>query len=544
MNPSFSISGHIVDVVNGTIYDGIVNVVNGKILNIQHADNVEDHYIIPGLIDAHVHIESSMLVPSEFARMAAVHGTVATVSDPHEIANVLGIDGVEYMIENGEKTPFYFFFGAPSCVPATSFESSGAKINASQVEQLLQRDDIYYLSEMMNFPGVIYGDTEVDLKIKAAQQFQKPIDGHAPGLSKDHIKIYANAGISTDHECSDKEEAIEKISMGMKILIREGSAARNFDALISLLNTFPKSIMFCSDDKHPDELVEGHINLLVKRALKDGYDVIDVLRACTLNPVNHYKLPCGLLQPGHSADMVIVDSLDSFHVISTFIKGNEVAKKGKTLLASSKYETPNRFVLAPITENDLQIPYQEGKIRVIKAFDGELLTSEMIVEPKVVEGAICSDIEADILKIVVFNRYRTSKPSIGFIHGFGFTSGALASTVAHDSHNVICIGTNDAEMVEAINAVIAAKGGISISNQGITNILPLPVAGLMSDNDGYKVAEEYSKINELAIRLGGNLKAPFMTLSFMALLVIPDLKMSDKGLFDGRVFDFCNLTVS
>ncbi len=543
MSTSFSISGHIIDVVKGIIFKGIIHVEDGFISSIEHSENVDNQYIVPGLIDAHVHIESSMLVPAEFARLAVVHGTVATVSDPHEIANVLGIEGVEYMISNGKKSPFYFFFGAPSCVPATSFETSGAVIDAQQVEQLLKRDDIFYLSEMMNFPGVLYGDKEVMQKLKIAKETNKPVDGHAPGLDKDWITQYAKAGISTDHECSNEEEALHKIDMGMKILIREGSAARNFDSLISLMHSFPQSLMFCSDDKHPDELANGHINLLVKRALQAGYNAIDVLRVCTLNPVQHYNLPCGMLQPGDAADMVVVDSLHDFNVISTYIKGNEVAKNGKTYLESSVYETPNRFVLGPIDEGMLAVPVQPGKMRVIQCYDGELITSEMIVDPKVEHAHVYSDTENDILKIAVINRYQPSAPALGFIHGFGFKTGALASTVAHDSHNIICVGATDAEMVQAINSLVEFQGGISVCQKGSTHVLPLPVAGLMSADDGYKVANKYSEINQLACSLGGKLKAPFMTMSFMALLVIPELKMSDKGLFDGRSFGFTNLFI-
>lgn len=543
MQSSFSVSGHIVDVVKGIIFDGIIQIADGIITDIKHSDNIENQYIIPGLIDAHVHIESSMLVPAEFARLAVVHGTVATVSDPHEIANVLGIQGVEYMIENGNKTPFYFFFGAPSCVPATSFESSGAVIDANQIEQLLNRDDIFYLSEMMNFPGVLYGDEQIKQMLQAAARVKKPVDGHAPGLDKDGIAIYAKAGITTDHECSTKEEAVEKIKNGMKILIREGSAARNFDALIPLMNLFPQELMFCSDDKHPDELTEGHINRLIKRAIHAGYNFMDIIRACTLNPIKHYNLPCGMLQVGQTADMVVIDNLQEFNVLSTFIKGQLVASAGKTFLVTAAYPSPNCFVAESVNADSLAVPLQAGKIRVIDAQDGELLTGEWLADPKVLGGYVCADIERDILKIVVINRYQQSKPAVGFIRGFGFNSGALASTVAHDSHNIVCVGTSDAEMVAAINALVEVKGGISISNSGQTDVLPLPVAGIMSNKDGYEVAAKYSEINKLALQLGGNLKAPFMTMSFMALLVIPELKLSDKGLFDGRSFSLTTLFV-
>jgi len=537
----FTLSGHILDVVAGKIFKGSIVVADGKIKSVTPCEVAETRVIIPGLIDAHVHIESSMLVPAEFARLAVVHGTTATVSDPHEIANVLGMEGIDFMISNGKLTPFKFNFGAPSCVPATGFESSGAVINALQIEELLQRDDIIYLSEMMNFPGVLYGDVEVHQKLASAKAHHKPVDGHAPGLDAENIAKYAAAGISTDHECTTITEATDKINAGMHILIREGSAARNFDALIALLGTHPGKAMFCSDDKHPDDLVNGHINLLVKRALKAGYNPIDVIRACTLNPVKHYNLSCGLLQPGDAADMVVVDDLTNFNVELTYINGELAARNGESLLTSDTYLSPNSFVAEPVKISDLRIPAATGKLKVIRAFDGDLYTGILRVDPLVVNGQVASDVENDILKIVVMNRYKISDPAVAFIHGFGLKHGAMASTVAHDSHNIICIGTNDEDMVTVINCLVESKGGIAITDGTNLSALPLPVAGLMSDSDGYVVAEKYEAINNKALALGGPLKAPFMTLSFMALLVIPELKLSDKGLFDGTKFAFTQL---
>ena len=541
MENSFTISGQVVDVVAGTIFPGKVVVLNGLIASVSPCDTAENQYIIPGLIDAHVHIESSMLVPAEFARLAVVHGTTATVSDPHEIANVLGMEGVNFMIRNGDLSPFKFHFGAPSCVPATGFESSGAVITAEQIGQLLRRDDIWYLSEMMNFPGVIFGDEEVHKKLAFAKKYNKPVDGHAPGLNSEDIKKYAASGITTDHECTNIDEAIEKINSGMHILIREGSAARNFDALVSLLGIHPDKVMFCSDDKHPDDLVAGHINLLIQRAINAGFDPMAVFRACTLNPVRHYKLGCGLLQPGDAADLAIVDDLSNFKVLKTFINGTLVAENGKTLLKSFSYEAPNCFLAPEVTTNDLEVVAGSGKLKVIRAFDGDLVTEKFHVDPKLQDGNVISDVENDILKITVINRYKPSKPAIAFINGFGLKRGAMASTVAHDSHNIICIGTNDADMVTVINSLVANKGGIAVTDGLKLNILPLPVAGLMGDTDGYKVAEMYENINKKALALGGPLKAPFMTLSFMALLVIPELKLSDMGLFDGAKFSFTGL---
>jgi adenine deaminase len=541
MENSFSLSGQIVDVVAGKIFPGEIVVNSGRIVSVTPCDTAENQFILPGLIDAHVHIESSMLVPSEFARLAVVHGTTATVSDPHEIANVLGMQGVDFMIANGKQTPFKFHFGAPSCVPATSFESAGAVINSEQIGELLQREDIIYLSEMMNFPGVIFGDEEVHNKLAFARKYNKPVDGHAPGLNSNDIRKYAQAGISTDHECTNLAEAIEKIEAGMHILIREGSAARNFNALIDLLDTHPEKVMFCSDDKHPDDLVAGHINLLIKRAIKAGFEPINVLRACTLNPVKHYHLQCGLLQPGDAADIVVVDNLHTFTIMKTFINGNAVAEEGTTLIKSIVFEAPNHFVASPVTLSNLEVAAESGKLKVIHASDGDLVTGKLLTKPNLSDGKVLSDVENDILKITVINRYQPTKPAVAFIKGFGMKCGAMASTVAHDSHNLICIGTNDADMVVVINSLVACKGGIAVTDGHNLDVLPLPVAGLMGDSDGYSVAELYEKINSKAVALGGLLQAPFMTLSFMALLVIPELKLSDKGLFDGTKFTFTGL---
>ena len=541
MKQSFTISGQVVDVVSGSIFAGTITVKDGKIEAVTPGPNADDQYIIPGLIDAHVHIESSMLVPAEFARLAVVHGTTATVSDPHEIANVLGMQGIDFMINNGKLTPFKFHFGAPSCVPATGFESSGALIDAAQVAELLKRDDILYLSEMMNFPGVIYGDKEVHEKLAWAKYYNKPVDGHAPGLDHDNIRKYASAGISTDHECTNLAEAVQKINEGMHILIREGSAARNFDALVPLLGTHPEKVMFCSDDKHPDDLVAGHINLLVKRAIAAGFSPMAAIRACTLNPVKHYKLNCGLLQPGDAADMVIIDSLSAFNPIRTYINGELVAWQGKTQLETGSYSSPNSFHTRRVTPGDLEVAAMPGKLKVIKAFDGDLVTEKILETPTLHEGKVVSDTGKDILKITVINRYKPSKPAVGFITGFGFNKGAMASTVAHDSHNLICIGTSDEDMVRVINSLVDNNGGIAVTDGHNLDVLPLPVAGLMGNTDGYEVAAKYEAINQKARALGGSLQAPFMTLSFMALLVIPELKLSDQGLFDGTKFAFTTL---
>jgi adenine deaminase len=541
MENSFSISGKIVDVVAGKIFPGKIHVNEGRILSIEPLEGTDGPFILPGLIDAHIHIESSMLVPAEFARLAVLHGTVGTVSDPHEIANVLGIEGVRFMIGNGKQTPFKFYFGAPSCVPATGFETAGCSIGPAEIEELLASDEVKYLSEMMNFPGVVYDDAEVHAKLQLARKYGKPIDGHAPGLSGDFLRKYVQSGISTDHECTTLEEAVEKIKMGMHILVREGSAARNFDNLIPLLKLHPEKVMFCSDDKHPDDLIKGHMNLLLRRAVAAGYNVMDAIRACTLNPVMHFKLDCGLLQAGDAADFIFTDSLTDFNILSTYINGIEYASNGKSYLKSVSAGRPNRFEAHTINPLMLEVPAEPGKLKVIQAYDGELVTGKFLVKPRIVNGLIENDIQSDILKIVVINRYQPSSPAIGYIRGFGLKQGALASTVAHDSHNLICVGVNDEDMCKAINLLVKSKGGIAVACGDRHEILPLPIAGIMTDISGEEVAEHYEKINNFAHELGSPLRAPFMTLSFMALLVLPELKLSDRGLFDGNTFSFTSL---
>jgi len=537
-----TLSGNIVDLVAEKIFKGTVYVSDGVIQKIIPDESVtETKYILPGLIDSHIHIESSMLIPSEFARLAVVHGTVATVSDPHEIANVLGIDGIRYMINNGKQVPFKFYFGASACVPATLFETAGNKIGLDELEELLSQNDIKYLSEMMNFPGVINRDKfEMD-KLAIAKKYNKPADGHAPGVKGEAAKKYIEAGITTDHECFTMEEALEKIKYGMKIQIREGSAAKNFEALVDLLDQYADKVLFCSDDKHPDDLVEGHINKMIRRAIAKGYNPIKVLKSVILNPIEHYKLEVGRLQPGDPADMVVVDNLSDFNILQTYVDGQKVAENGKTLIGRVNATKPNMFRAEPITPDQLQVKPGGEKLKVIAAFDGELITGIEFENPKIVGGNVACDIENDVLKLVVLNRYKLARPAVAFIKNFGFKSGAIASSVAHDSHNIVSVGTSDEEITKAINLVIAEKGGVVLVNGDHQKVLPLPVAGLMSSLDGYKVAELYHEIDKEAHDLGSKLRAPFMTLSFMALLVIPQLKLSDEGLFDGNSFSFTGL---
>lgn len=541
-----SIQGQFVDIWKEQIYPASITIADGKILRVETLSSIapDAPYIIPGFIDSHVHVESSMLVPSEFARMAVVHGTVGTVSDPHEIANVCGMEGVRFMINNGKQTPFKFFFGAPSCVPATVFETAGASLNSTEVATLLNEPDILYLSEMMNFPGVLFKDPEVMEKIAAAHAAGKPVDGHAPGLRGEQAKQYIDAGISTDHECFTKEEALDKLQYGMKIIIREGSAAKNFEALIDLLHEYPDHILFCSDDKHPDSLAVSHINALCARAVTKGIDVFKVLKAACVNPVLHYKLPVGLLREGDAADLVLVKDLQSFEVTATYINGQLVAEKGQSFIPSVPVTPINQFDCMPITDEDLvlpadQYPQQDGLIPVMEALDGQLITNKLWLASKAQDGILLAQPEKDILKMVVVNRYKQAPVAKCFIKNFGLTQGALASSVAHDSHNIVAVGVDDASLAKAINAVIAAKGGVSAVDATHTHCVALPVAGLMSDDDGYAIAAAYSNIDAFSKNaLGSTLQSPFMTLSFMALLVIPHLKLSDLGLFDGDSFSF------
>jgi len=540
------ISGNIVDVLNRKIFPGTVLVEEGKIRSISPNEGKYDNFILPGFIDSHVHVESSMLIPSEFARLSVLHGTVATVSDPHEIGNVLGVPGIRYMINNGKKVPFKFYFGASSCVPATSFETAGAVITADDIRELFEKDGLKYLSEMMNYPGVLHRDPLVMDKIRIAQQLGRPVDGHAPGLRGDDAKNYIDAGISTDHECFTLDEALDKIKYGMKILIREGSAAKNYEALHTLLKTHPEMVMFCSDDKHPNDLVISQIDDHVRRSVAYGYDLFNVLNAACVNPVKHYKLEVGLLQPGDPADFIIVNDLTGFKVQQTYIDGRLVADGGNSLIDRVEEGIVNNFNTSRKSVKDFSVDIDFDNspvIRVIKALDGQLITEELHEPGKTFDAKLVSNTDNDVLKMTVVERYGNSKPAIGFIRNFGLKKGAIASCVAHDSHNIIAVGVTDEDICDAVNGIIDYKGGISVSFDGNVEVLPLPVAGIMTNEDGYTTAEKYTKLDAMAKELGTTLHAPFMTLSFMALLVIPQLKLSDKGLFDGKKFEFVDLFV-
>ncbi len=537
------LEGNIVDVIQQEIYQGRLHISNSIITNIERVQTKSERYIIPGLIDSHVHIESSMLVPAQFSKLVVPRGTVAVVTDPHEIANVLGIKGVEYMIDDASKTPLKCFFGAPSCVPATSFESSGACLDSNDIASLLVRDDIWFLSEMMNFPGVIYDDEEVVAKLRFAQKAGKPIDGHAPGISGDNLIKYAQSGISTDHECVNTKEAIDKINQGMVVQIREGSAAKNFDALVSLFESHPDDLMLCTDDSHPDEIIHfGHIDKIIKKGIKQEVDIFKLLRAATLKPVQHYNLPVGLLQEGDRADIVVLDNLKDFNVLQTYIDGQCVFD-GELKFDTQNSHVVNQFNASPIRLEEILVQNKGAQIRVIEAMDGDLLTNEYIWNHQQNSEFINSNIDEDILKIVVMNRYNPSKPVVGFMKNIGLKSGAFACSVAHDSHNLIAVGVDDTSIISALNSIIENKGGISVVDNNGTDILPLEVAGLMTTKNGVEVARKYESLNTKVKEMGATLKAPFMTLSFMSLLVIPSIKIGDMGLFDVNSFSFTSLFV-
>lgn len=542
MPQAFTETGLIVDPLNRQQFTGTVHVRNGRIERVERHETDAEPVILPGFVDAHVHVESSMLTPSEFARAAVRHGTVATVSDPHEIANVLGMEGVTYMIEDGQRVPFKFNFGAPSCVPATPFETAGATLDPDDVAALLDRPEVRYLSEVMNYPGVLNEDPDMMQKIAAAKERGLPRDGHAPGLRGEKARRYAAAGISTDHECVQLEEARDKLEAGMKIIIREGSAAKNFDALIPLMGEAPDRLMFCSDDKHPDALLHGHIDELVRRALARGYDPMDVLRAASVHPVRHYGLDVGLLQEGDPADFVVVDNLETLTVRRTYVDGQRVAEAGESQIERKTSSIVNAFAATPKQPEDFACPAEGNRIHVIEAADNQLVTGAAIEEATIADGYVTSNAERDLLKLAVVNRYADASPSVAFIRGFGLQQGAIASSVAHDSHNVIAVGVSDKMLSRAVNLVVAHRGGISAVGGGEERVLPLPIAGLISDGAYDDVARRYIRLNTFVQdRLGSAMEAPFMTLSFMALLVIPRLKLSDRGLFDGEAFQFVNV---
>ncbi len=544
-------SGWFADFDSREFFNGVLSVENGRVAGIEETgakrftwnDRVKlGQLILPGLVDAHVHIESSMLMPSRFAHQAVRFGTVATVSDPHEIANVLGLDGIRLMIKDAEKACFKIYFTAPSCVPATSLETAGAVLEAEDLKQLFAENRVVALGEMMNYPGVLFSDPGVLSKIELAKSYGKTIDGHAPGLTGANLNTYIKAGIGTDHECSTIEEAEEKIAGGMKVLIREGSSARNFEQLYPLIDKYPDMVMLCSDDYHPDDLMTAHLDRLIRRGVDSGINFFNLYRAASLNPVAHYQLHTGMLNPGDPADFIIAEGVDPFRVKATYIGGVPVFCEGKVEALLPDVELLNAFHAPAIMPADLEVKGESGKYKVIRVWDGELLTGSETAQLTPSEGVVPGDVKRDILKIVVLNRYKLAKPAVAWISGFGMKSGALASSIAHDSHNIIAVGTSDQEIADAINQIISNRGGITVTLEGMGKTLPLPVAGLMSTDTAMEVGAKYGELSTLAKSLGSDLKAPFMALSFMALLVIPHLKLGDRGLFDCDKFQFTTLT--
>lgn len=526
--------GHIVDVVRRRIYDGRIEVCDGMISSVSECDiQSEAPYILPGFIDSHVHIESSMLIPAEFAAVAAGHGTIGVVSDPHEIANVLGRAGVDFMIDNASRTNFNFCFGAPSCVPSCGpdIESGGAVLSSKDVEELLQKPEIGYLSEMMNYPGVLADDAEVLAKIASAHRLGKPVDGHAPGLLGEKRAGYAGKGISTDHECTTYEEGLSCLENDMNVLIREGSAAKNYEALIPLLAIRPDRIMFCTDDSHPGDFVAGHIDNIVRRAIRDGYNFWDVLRAACLNPQEHYRLNWGLLREGDPATFIMADSLaPTMRILATFFRG-EPHRTDRTYSIDT---FPNIFEADVIREEDIR-GGNVGTVPVILASDGQLFTS--------LEYARRDDVSYpwnEIQKIVVVNRYsRGVMPAVGYIRGFNIRNGAMAASVAHDCHNVVAIGSSDSMIVRAVNEVITMRGGlVAICGENRISRIELPVAGVMSPLEGKEVARLNREVHDTVAAAGCTMRSPFITMSFMCLPVIPQVKITDKGVFDAEKWEF------
>lgn len=537
------IQGNIVDVLNRRIFKGEITIADSKITSIVEKENNSEHYILPGLVDSHMHIESSMLIPSEFSKLAIQNGTVGIVTDPHEIANVLGIDGVKFMIKNSKQSPLKTYYCAPSCVPATGFETSGAILDSEDIENLFKEYKLKALGEMMNYPGVIFDDTEVHKKIEIAKKYNAKIDGHIPGITGKDLEKYIQSGISTDHECFTIEEAINKIELGMKVLIREGSAARNFDALYPLISKFNDMVMLCTDDSHPDDIIKyGHINKILKMGLKHKIDLFDLLYTASVNPILHYNLDIGLLRENDSADFIIVDNLEEFNILETHINGKPVFSNGRLLFETIKEKPINNFKAGIIDIKKIEVEDKNKEVKIIEVIDKELITNSFTTKLNSIDGKLQTNVTKDILKIVVYNRYiENSKPQVGFINGFGLNKGAIATTIAHDSHNIIAIGTSDEEIVNAINEIVEHKGGLTYVVEKDYYTLPLEFAGLMTQANPKDVSEMYEKLNNVIKSNGSKLTSPFMTLSFMALLVIPNLKIGDKGLFDVSKFEFTDL---
>ena len=567
-------TAYILDVLTSSVYPARITVEEGifkQIVPIMVDGETKvdvEGLMLPGFIDSHIHIESSMLTPAQFAKVAVMHGTTSVVCDPHEIANVSGIDGIEFMIENASTVPFNFYFSAPSCVPATSFETSGAVLNSDEIEYLLQKDEVVALGEMMNFPGVIHGDKEVLKKLELARKYKKPIDGHAPLVSGEDLDKYLEQYIVTDHECSNFQEAIEKKQKGMKIMVRDGSSAKNMEALFDFterinylknqesFGIIPSEVLerrihspifdfIVSDDKNSRDLINGHLNLSVKKAVELGIDIIKAIEMVTINPASHYNLDAGAIVTGARADFIIIDNIIDFNILKTYVAGECVYDGENVLFDAPDVETENRIDAPKKTAQDFDILFDgdECEVNVIECFNGELLTKKATAKLYVDNGKVMPSIYDDVLKISVVERYGHNNVANAFIKGFGLKKGAIASSIAHDSHNIIVIGYNSEDMAEAVNTVIENKGGIAVVSEDFSDSLPLPIAGLMSNEDAFVVAKKLRQLQKMAYALGCKMDSPFMTMAFMALLVIPSIKISDKGLFDGDNFEFMDVII-
>ncbi len=532
------VRGNLLNVSTEEVYGAEITYLNGIITCVKAVHGNYKGLILPGFIDAHIHIESSLLTPSRFAEAVVPHGTTSIVADPHEIANVMGLNGINYMVNDASTVPLKVYLTAPSCVPATPFETSGGVISEYEIEKLLEDKNVVALGEMMNFPGVINEDQNVIAKLKAAKRIGKPVDGHAPLLSGSELCKYIMSGISTDHECTTKKEALEKRRLGMKLMLREGSSAKNLKELASIGGYF-----IVSDDKDPGDLLQGHVDGMLRKAFEYGIDPIEALKMVTLNPGEHYNLNTGNIVPGKAADLIFIDNLKDLNIEKVIVDGNLVAQNGRPLFDVKPKEIPSTFKLKPKNHSNFDVPGKKSKetVRVIEMLEDQLITHESSAVLKLVDGNLKSDLGNDILKIAVVERYGNERISNAFIKGFGLKDGAIASSVAHDSHNIITVGTNSQDMTKAVNTVLRNKGGLAAVSKDIFYELELPVAGLMSTKSALEVSSDLKILHDAVLDMGSKLKSPFMSMSFMTLLVIPKLKISDMGLFDVEKFDFVEL---
>jgi adenine deaminase len=532
------IRGNLLNFSTEEIYGAEIQIQNGKISCVKPVKEDFNNLILPGFIDAHIHIESSMLTPSRFAEAVVPHGTTSVISDPHEIANVMGLEGIEYMNRDASSVPLKVLMTVPSCVPATKFETSGAVISQFEVEKLLKKENMVALGEMMNFPGVIHEDPVVMAKLDAAKRIGKPIDGHSPLLSGYELCKYIAAGISTDHECSNLQEVLEKRRLGMKIMLREGSSARNLKDLAASGGDF-----IVSDDKHPGDLLKGHIDVMVRKAIEYGIDPFEAVKMVTINPAEHYNLGTGTIYPGKAADIIVVNNMKDMNVERVFIDGNLVAKEGKCLFIVKPLKLPNTFSLKPKKPSDFNVKSSNPTeiVRVIDVVEDQIVTKESSAILDTVKGNLEADLDNDILKISVVERYGFGRISNAFIKGFGLKNGAIATSIAHDSHNILSVGTNSKDIAIAVNTVLRNNGGLVAVFNDDCYSLKLPLAGLMSIKPASEVSSDLNMLHRVVKNMGSKLQSPFMTLSFMALLVIPALKISDQGLFDVEKFDFVDL---